>query len=81
MVDPAKLDQLELAIIDVIRDTDVEWETAFVALQHVVAFWMSAVCSNCRRNAARELKSNIPSMLNAANQLAAMAKDQPTTCH
>jgi hypothetical protein len=80
-MDIAKLDQLELKIIAAIRESDADWDVAFVALQHVVAFYMAAVCSNCRRNAARELKANIPSMLNAANQLAAAAEDEPMTCH
>ena len=81
-MDIEKLCQLEQKINDVIHDADVrDYDVIFSALRDVFTFWMSTVCSECRRDVARKLKADIPAMLNRASQFAAETKDDPPACH
>jgi len=47
-------------------------DVALAALMGTVTYWMSDMCSECRKDFARTLKRQIPEMLATANRTAAM---------
>ena len=67
----AEIDRLQETILQATIAADADAAVILHAMKRVIVFWMARSCPDCRRRIARELKADLPSMLNAAAQLRA----------
>ena len=73
-------EELAREITEITFNAQVDPNTVFDALQAVFVFWMSCICTDCRRNVARKLRADTSRMLECAEQTATML-DDASTCH
>jgi hypothetical protein len=72
----SNVDELRERLINALDGANKE--RALFALRDAIVFVMSQTCIECRRKIVRELKANLPAMLNVAGQIAASRRP---TCH
>jgi hypothetical protein len=80
-IDPADptAEGLALKIADLTVAAEVRPDIVFSALMNALVFWMSCICPNCRRDFARKLADEIPTMLESADHHA--QSPSTPTCH